>query len=488
MATTPLATSAAPVIPTHAAAPQAPAENIGPAIQATGTAQALPAPKPQRSRNPRGLIDASGSHPTEGAPALLEIAAGAPFHTDQRRSPNGFVSNAQNMFWVLSCCDSMMGSTDRFLRSSPAWLPIVSQLYISFLWLYHNMRIYLHTTYGFEFANLLRNMTDILHIDECMIPGPLIPFFESIAAVNGPFEWIGDILPLVPPHTTIWHGANFITENQYLRHIPIPAVLLDQLFYFSQWNPPANQTLYGHFQWYRNIFSEPSSGNNNRLRRFMLSPPGAGSLYTTAAQTTAAYTFWNAALQGFNRIDAGALPVLTDISQLLGLNDQNFAGQIHWFQHVSSVMQTYSKFFNGSRPIKSISPVGLGACEIVGTVGNSTVARDWIYPQNMPDPFLSSRFNPPHAIPSDMLTSFSHADHTIEEQAEQYQTLAQTNVFYSDVVTQHGHVQLVANQNILYGDYWLMARHRHADNLNFVNHYMQVISHRYHNSVANKTV
>ncbi|GKB11528.1 hypothetical protein Tco_0845451 [Tanacetum coccineum] len=64
-----------------------------------------------------------------GAPSkMLELAAAYPMSTDT------FIPDSTMLFHVLSKCDATMSHNERFTCTSPAWLPIVSQLYISVLW------------------------------------------------------------------------------------------------------------------------------------------------------------------------------------------------------------------------------------------------------------------------------------------------------------------------------------------------------------------
>nr|QKD77233.1 coat protein [Entoleuca partitivirus 1] len=482
----PPATHGAPNAPNQSAQEQAPPPRMPEAPPALGTPQAVPAPAARRNRAPRGPIPTSTGPSSSGAPALLELAAAVPMHTQQRRAANFFVPDATHLFHVLSICDSMMGSTHRFLQSAPAWLPIVSQLYVSVLWNYHIMRIYAHTGYGLEFAGILRDLDDVLRLDECMVPGPLLPFFESLAAVNGPFDWIGDVTPALPNFDGYWNATDFIPNNDFLRISPVPVVMLDQLAHFAKWSIPAQQSLYGNFEWYRNIFCQTTT--NTTLPKYRIGPQNSGSLFTTEPQVNAARSFWNPALASFTRVNAStSQPPLNNWGQMLGLLSQSGKAQVDWFQHVAIVMQKYCQYFNGSRSAKTISPVGLGSVLIRALPQGNAETRNWIYPSSLPQAFLSSRFNANHAIPAELLLDFSHADHNIEEVAEQYAILTSTNVQWaSNNLAQHSWPQLqLANTHA--GDYWLMMTHRQVLSLNLTAQFAQLIASRYHQTTAQKS-
>lgn len=482
----PVASHDAPTAPNLAASAQAPAPPVAPAAPTGGVVQTQPAPAPKRARVPRGPIPFSGAPKTEGAPALLEISAAVPMYTVQRRSVNYFVPNFQFMFWILSLCDNMMLSTHRFTQSAPAWLPIVSQLYISVLVWYQILRIYVHTGYGIQFADYVRNMEQVLRLDECLVPGPLVPFLESLAATNGPFDWIGDIIAAIPNFDDLWQPTFHIPNEQQLHYLPWPVVLLDQLVNFATWVPTAPQTVYGHFRWYHNVFSVASSLNTNRYRRYLLSPPGAGSLFCTESQTNAARGYWNTLFSTFDRVGSATNNIrMNNVLQIIGFQTTTGAAQADWFQYVAIVMQKYGMYFNGSKQLKAISPVGLGASMVHGTLDVSANASDWLYPANYPGPFFTNRFAPPHEIPSELRFSFGHSDHELEEVAEQYQLLTSTNVSFSSVPTQHGRTQLTDALTRV-GDYWTMLQHRQIDDINFKHQFAQLIASRYHQSVALK--
>jgi hypothetical protein len=260
-------------------------------------------------------------------------------------------------------------------------------------------------------------------------------------------------------------------------------VLLDQLAYFATWQIPANQTLYGNFEWFRNIFSVPAGNHHNINNR--IGPNASGSFFTTQAQVNAARDFWNAAMQGFARFNAAqGQPEITLWTQFFGFTSQAGVAQFEWFQHIAIVMQKYSQFFNGSRALKSVSLTGLGSVLVSAVPMALPNTRDWLYPLNIPGSFLSSRFAPPHEIPTYALINYEHSDHDVEEVAEQYAILCSTNVKWGQLnLPQHGWAPIVL-ANTHHGDYWNMMVHRKATLINLKLQYAQVISSRYHQTVA----
>ncbi|QED42862.1 ORF1 [Amaranthus cryptic virus 3] len=481
---TPIADPNGPRIPTAAVAPPAPQPHIPAATPVQGAAQSIPAPPARRNRNPRGIVSPSTSSGPSGAPAMLEIAAAYPMYTEQRREANLFNPDSQMLFHVLGICDMLMNSTDRFLRSSPAWIPIVSQLYISILWNVHLLRVFVNTGYGGLFSRDFDALFNDLQISECMIPGPLVPFFQSIAAVNGPFEWIGDISPAILNLANYWDAENFHPTADTARTTPFPVIMLDQLYYFSSRAVGANVVAYTDFQWYHNIFGI-NLGAQNALHR--INPQSCGSLFCSQAQFDSARAFWNPAMQGFTRITtAEDQHQLTDVLQFFGFVSQDGIPQTTWFQHVVIVMQKYCQYFNGSVPLKSVLPTGIGAVVITGRPSDSTAARDFIYPANNAiEPFASNRFEPRRAIPAALQIVFCHADHELEEQAEQYAILSHTNIAW-DLVTAQNNLTAINPAHFRHGSYWTMPPFRFSSPITLKTQYAQIIASRYHQQAANR--
>lgn len=94
-----------------------------------------------------------------------------------------------------------------------------------------------------------------LRISECTIPEPLVPFFQALAAINGPFVCMGDIVLFMMELPSIWSPTGFHPTANVARQLPIPAIILDQLYALTRFanDDPATPT-YPTFNWYRNVF------------------------------------------------------------------------------------------------------------------------------------------------------------------------------------------------------------------------------------------
>lgn len=475
-----------PEIPLVAAEPPHAERRIVPAPHAEGAVQQPIAPPPKRQRIPLGLTAKTPGASSSGAPPLLELAAAYPLRTIQCRTPNTFVPDAQMLFHVLGLCDQKMNTTDRFLKSATNWIPIVSQLYVSVLWNYMILNINVKSGYGKQHSTSLTILDTYLNPQECMIPGPLVPYFQSLAASSGPFDWMGDILPTLPGFGQLWDREAFRPRSQYARAVPIPALLLDQLIHFSTYQPPAGVDLYNHFEWYRNIFSQGATHHSAFNR---IGPQLCGSLYTTKAQFDLARSFWNPVLRNsINRIQVGNdNPALFVLAQLLGITSQTGGLQISWFQHVSAIMQTYCHYFNASVPLRSIHLTGTGAVSLYGDPIPGAALRNWLYPHVAHiEPFTSLRFAPRREIPSSLGVAYHHADHDLEAMSEQYGLLAHTHIRWENRIAPQNGWAAIAAASQRTGEYWNLQPHRHSRPIFITNQIAAVVSSRYHQPNAKR--
>lgn len=441
------------------------------------------APNSRRSRSPLGLIPAALSVAVTGIPVLLDGATDYPMHTINRRSPNLFIPDSQMMFNMLSVCDHMMISTEEFLNSNPGWIPIVSQLYVSVLWVVHILRVF--AKYGYGGAIIHNSIRDyFVGYEECMIPGPLVPFFQSIAAVKGPFDWIGDILPCFPSFHEFWDNTTRSPSHNYARQIPFPALMLDQLARFGASVPETDQdSNYTTFQWYSNVFNIDFKDAENL---YFVGPQTCGSLYVTQSQYDNARRFWASRLGNFTRLNFNPnQPNLTNFEQVLGFTIQNGTNQFSWFPVVAMVMGNYTRYFKESVPLKSIDIAGIGSTAIHGHPKRSATVSQWLYPpDNHITPFTSTRFEPLRPIPYDLDVTFSHAHHGIEKLAERYANIAFTNINWSKIDNDNDKfIGVEENAPFYTGDYWKMLPHRSTcpvSAFSVSSLYTNVVASRYH--------
>lgn len=473
-------------IPIGAAPPPPAPQGLGVAARVEGAAELLAPPPAKRPRAPRGPVATGSTSSNNAAPQLLELAAAFPMHTVQRRTPNQFLPDSQMLFHVLSVCDRLMVSTERFTRSCPSWIPIVSQLYISLLWNTHIIRVIVNSGYGQHLSSTLDLLIHQLRIDECVIPGPLVPFFQAISAISGPYDWMGDIIPRFPTVRQLWNPALPGPRETHSRFIPLPFIMLDQLIRFgTSVLGQGQETNYPDFLWYHDIFGAtgPDLGYS-----YHLGPQLCGSLNTSRNLHDTARIHWQSYVNGTARFSIAAdRPAPTRLEQLFGLEDQNGNPQTQWFPMVSLAMQKYCQYFNGSLSLKFIPTAGIGSVALRGIPEIHPAVSSWLFP---PDAnftgFLSSRYAPLRPIPPQLSLSFIHADPHLERSDEQFAVISHTNIDWS-VIPSANPLQIgLGNVSFQSGDYWQLHHHRENEQVTFALQFTQLIASRYHQQNANR--
>ncbi|KAG2308896.1 hypothetical protein Bca52824_028644 [Brassica carinata] len=259
-----------------------------------------------------------------------------------------------------------------------------------------------------------------------------------------------------------------------MNEVPIPAIILDQLHHFATYNDDTDSF---QFQWYSNVFSL-SIQDYNKLNR--IGPQLCGSLFATPQQTASARAFWRSVFSGATRVNAADETArFTSVLNLFGFKKS----RTNWFQHTCIVMHNYSKYFNGSVPLSSILPTGLGAVAVRGVPSVDEATRSFLYPTDAEiEPFTSSRFHPRRQIPSALSMTFQHCEYDgLDEKAERYATVAHTNLRWP--LENEGQNEWTrVNSCVTHrGDVWSFMCHRFLNpvvNLHF--QLGQVIVSRYH--------
>ncbi|QED42867.1 ORF1 [Ambrosia cryptic virus 2] len=467
-----------PVPAGAAAIPNAPVA-IDAAEPVQGAIELEPAPAAKRIRLPRGPVAVSSSSSNNSAPILLELAAAHPMRTVQRRTPSQFIPDSQMLFHALSVCDRLMVSTERFTKSCPAWIPIVSQLYISLLWNTHILRVIVNAGYGEHFTTTLDLLIRILRLDECVIPGPLVPFFQAISAISGPYDWMGDVLPCYPLASQLWNPDTRGPRERYARFIPLPCIMLDQLLRYGNTAPVAgSNSNYASFLWYSNIFNSDVFAYS-----YSLGPQHCGSLYCSQALHDAARPYWTSNFENVARMSIeDNQPQPTTLLQLYGLVTPGNALQTDWLTLVTQIMQKYCQYFNGSVTLGSIPTAGMGSVAVYGRPIPTQSVSNWLYPvaATAYTGFASTRFAPRRPIPVSLSVNFCHADPHLDQADEQFATISHTNIIWSDVSNETELLTSLEDEELHIGDYWILYPHRENEGVSVLHQFTQITANRYH--------
>jgi len=286
-----------------------------------------------------------------------------------------------------------MSHTKRFTDANPDWHPFVSQLYIGILVYYHVLKT---QSIGNQISQEQRLFLEFLdnefNVAHAKIPGPLVPFFQALAACSGPNDHYGNVTFGIPNNLNASQANHYLAQNRYNAHLPSIIFILDQFMrLINRFAPvgaaPAQLTLAITDSHYLDIYGVNAA---------------VGAANEVAMKTPNARVEINvslAAMQGFfgtTNLWRSVLPfaTATNQSEYVAGNSQaslafdqylGFRGASNatntitygWFREVGRIMQPYSDFFRDSVSLGSINTSGIGAIYIesqfVASANNATL-------------------------------------------------------------------------------------------------------------------
>jgi hypothetical protein len=481
------ATTGQPQAPAPAAPPappRAPTPPTAPAAPAPGTAQGEVAAPPRDKKAAR--FHAAPTTPrTTGLPAMLEIVSNQEYHTTRHDDINAVVPSAIMYFQAISAMDEQMSTTHRFVQSAPAWVPVVSHIYFALLWHWQLLRAFRNSRSidrdAFEFLDVCERLFDFRSL---LVPGPLVPFLQSLTSCAAHFDWYGNISPGIPTIAELGMlPASGYAPGRYVYQLPAPVLFLDVLSQFAR-DAVRTDADAQSYRWYHTIFLD-TWASTRPSRNNTLGPQGSCNHWVPNAQLIAANGFWSSKTTTLPRrfratATAGstASGPIDSWTSFTGFHGSDGIYKYSWFSTISRVMQTYCLHFNDSVSLASISPDGLGAIIPIATIQPSSDLRDYFFPATLHQPHERS-------FPARFEVELFHGDHTLEELPEQYAALTQPNIDMSLLEEQNDH-EPVRDTDIRTGSFWTQPEVRRSTRLNVHTAYAQMISSRYHNATASR--
>lgn len=398
-----------------------------------------PANTPRNRKEPRKFATPSAATVSSAPPLLLGVS-NLPFYTDQHLETNTFVPSSLVLFAILAQLDSNMSNTFRFLQSAPGWIPMVSQAYIGTIFIVHIFRIAREantiSTEQFQFLQWFESVYDFRTL---MIPGPLVPVFQSLAYTSGPFEWIGNISPAInndvrPVRLNAYScraGGRY-----YLPHLPL---IVDQLQWFlNDFNITQDNEAFINDNFYSNIFGVPAAASSFGVEAMM--SPNARFNPAVSMQQYRAFKSQRTSFRFPARLAQTTSNTYLDWFEYLRFKSVNASQNTYqWFTTISSTMQRYCQFVNGSVPMSAVSLTGLGSSSVTFTYTEDTNLRvppALIPEDSFPGPnqnnIVRSAAHFSTAPPESLSALGRHFDPELEELAEQFAAATQVNAKFTD--------------------------------------------------------
>lgn len=405
---------------------------------------------PRRSFAPRRPVASVTRAP--GIPRMLTIVANAPLGDQQFQDVTYKIPSLINFFFTLSMMDTQMANTTRFTGANSDWLPFVSRLYFSVLIYFAVLRAQqiagALTIEQTQFLDFLRNQ---FYAETLLVPGPLVPFFEALAACNGPNANYGNVTFGIPNSYGVSQSSHFMFRDRLDVILPNNIFCLDQFMRYIQAIAPVNAvpapvTLSSTDSFLMDIYGQaPAADAANRrailnpLARFDVNiPQSVIQSFSTSTTSWRTNLPFDPATNQSSYV-AGNNQTALNFAQILGF--QGFGTQAHrtygWFTHVSRIMQTYCTFFRDTTSLGSITTTGIGANYVTGKIDTNPENRAALLfePMTRQVRFQANaaviRYDlPPH---HNIWITFQHSDDSLGEISEQYGVLCQLDLDWTFV-------------------------------------------------------
>jgi len=307
-----------------------------------------------------------------------------------RNAPTYVVPCFQQFFYVLYLQDTQMVQTKRFTDANTAWCPLVSQLYFAILIYYHVLtcqKVGGHIS--IEQMQFLEFLEENCNVKHAKIPGPLVPFFQGLAANAGLNEDFGNYVFGIPNNLVVTRGQQFLAANRIFANLPCVTQILDQFMrYLLVVAPPAAAPVAitaQHTDWfYSNIYGVASAAaaptevtmmTPNARFPVPMTVQVVNNLVSSAATWYNVLPFNAAASTYVSGALAGNIPANQNLTfpQILGFQGiawtaNNFYG---WFNTVGKLMQPYADFFKDSVSLGAVNTSGIGSIYVIATPDNA---------------------------------------------------------------------------------------------------------------------
>jgi len=386
--------------------------------------------------------------------------------TVQRQGLNLFVPSFLACAQVIYNMNNMMMTTHRFIQGAADWSPFLSLAFFGNCFIIQCLRAMREVRPLAQHEDwLLSGIESVISLDSLMIPGPIIPFFQALAACSSPREWFGNIAPNVTDLLADFHqDGNYLLANNMSRIMPNIPFYIDCLEVFRGLAPDlqGNQLTQAYRMFYQDILqgvADPTNATAEHMRA-----PGLPVLpHSMTLHSQAVTAALNLDLPARLNI-TGNSNSLFNLSQFMRLYDDPDSANLQyhtWFDRAAGIHARYAQFFKDSVPLSAITPTGIGASipRIVYQAGNNRLIQPFQHvaavPANPPAPAVPAFFR---RLEVNALNAQSqHFDDELEEVAEQCAQLAQVNISFTG-----SGMNDPTDANLRSGDVWALTRIRQS--------------------------
>jgi hypothetical protein len=309
------------------------------------------------------------------------MVAFSPWAKQEELSTNTFVPDANALFVALHACDILMLSTDRFTRGHPQWHIYLSRLYISMLFYFRIMDCMVFSGHADdELITLLNRIKNYIDFRRLTIPGPLVPFFQSLSVCASGNDLLGDITPVLPYLSSATKNYFFSLNQAMTPNVP---ALLDVLLQVTTATTAFDDNDYSersHQLW--NLHRTDVSDAIDARVAYAVSSCGFGATTHSSPHSNEMLRRAGARLRLPPRINLGATGLQsTPMNWYQFLRFRRLANEPHdirfsqWFGNVAAVMADYSAYFRDSSTLGSIPLAAGGAPHVLAQYAEQTSTK-----------------------------------------------------------------------------------------------------------------
>lgn len=414
-----------------------------------------------------------------GIAPLLAYADGYNAVEVPRSGPNTVFVSYLDIALRVFYTNQRLVTNDKFLKEVHLFHPDALDLYCSFIFVYHNLRVRSQIgTLSSSEATILSDLEREYPPSSIPVPGTIVDALQTITATENPYSWLGNIAPQLPDVNDFSAPAQAYRLNNN-RHIVWPnfKFSIAQLVGVLARARPTDAT----FVNIHNVrFTSPGALAGNQTQpvairtdateRFWLQTPQGrvpnlvtlrvAQQFHDAAFGSANAPFYSEFaldLPHMNAIAANANGTLTSYMGLI--DDEGVQNRVlryrRWPAQLAPMVATINKYVSGSRHLSDIPTTGLGALHHIARYTNAChfEIRDPAAVQGGAAAALNAATYAAFHLTS-LTATLRVRDPVASDLSIQYQMLAQTNVNLEDAEDGQGNALGPAFVQLRQGDFW----------------------------------
>jgi hypothetical protein len=436
---------------TPATTESAPPSTAAPSTEPSRNTTYVPAAKKQKDFTPRQNMTSSSGRSNPGLSMLFSGVSDFTFNGIKHNETTFIVPCFIQFFYVLSLMDTQMVHTKRFTDANADWHPFVSQLYFAILTFYtvlKNQRI------GGSISHEQSLFVEFLDVqfkaEHLKVPGPLVIFFQALAANAGPTENLGNVVFDIPNQPGVKQRDHFKFANNLYIHLANPIFILDQFMRIIQDIAPAAAapnaiTQASTDRVYLNVFGTAAAAAAAN-RSTMLTPSARNEVQVTTSLLNglaSSSNIWRNTLPfdpatNTSTYTTGNGAANLSLDQILGFRGfgATSASYYDWFSQVARIMQPYGDFFKDTVSLGSITTSGIGISYIRTEFQTDNRTPDTLLHEiDTRDVRYQPAGTPRYQIPNytGVVTTHQHSEDYLDVVTEQAGILVQLNVAWETV-------------------------------------------------------